>query len=254
MKYIFLILLFISITLAVTQTDYKCGDSLKLNTCSLSQSSSDGKTTNYVKACSKGKYCESDLASSYNVCIKRRSLLEIGDKCVTGSECSTDTCSNEKCVGASEGSDCKYDSNCDKGLCCSNKKCTKYVDEGAACSGDSNCKAGYVYANSVCTLQFSIETGSASSHPLACKSNFEYEGKCAEVVSVSQCVAGETCTVTMTTSAASDTSVTKTDCSDDDYTEDCKYYQWRLDRLSEWKNYLDEYNKKVDDFKGDEDL
>ena len=58
----------------------------------------------------------------------------------------------------------------------------------------------------------------------------------------------------MTTSAASDTSVTKTDCSDDDYTEDCKYYQWRLDRLSEWKNYLDEYNKKVDDFKGDEDL
>lgn len=136
MKDILPILLFILFSFSLSEDVYKCSDDLKLKTCYLSETSSDAKTTtHYVKACPKGQYCEEDLSVSYNVCIERKSLLEIGDKCITGNECITGQCTNEKCVGIAEGSKCIKDSNCDKGLYCDTnlqkKVCTKYIDEGA---------------------------------------------------------------------------------------------------------------------------
>ena len=193
MKYI--LLLTLSLSLSLCEKVYKCGDDLKLDTCYISQASSDKTTTTYyLSACSKGKYCQEDgLDVSYSICIKRKNNLEIGDKCLIGNECITGTCTEGKCVGSKEGNQCNTDSNCDIGLYCetiSNKNvCTKYVDAGGSCTGSDTyrpCKAGYVCANNQCTLQFSIENGSASTNPFACKSKFSYGGKCAEVVSVSQ--------------------------------------------------------------------
>ena len=258
MKSIFFLTIFIiSFTFILSEKFYKCGEDLELDTCYIVDYPDKDTTNYYLKACPKGKYCEQDLSYSYNTCVKRKSYLDIGDKCVIDSECITGQCSDKKCKGTAEGGKCDSDKECDKGLYCDSHKCTKYVDEGGKCSGTSSykpCKAGYVCANSVCTLQFSIANGEKCDNILACKSRFIYDGKCAQVASVSQCVNGKECTVKITTKADSDTTVTAYDCNDNEYSTDCAHYQWELDRLSAWKDYLEEFEKKIDDIKGDEDL
>ena len=253
----FLTIFFISFTFILSVENYKCGEDLELDTCYIVEKPDKSTTNYYLKACPKGKYCETELDYSYNTCVKRKSYLDIGDKCAIKSECITGQCSDKKCIGTAEGGACDSDKECDKGLYCESNKCAKYVDEGGQCSGTSSykpCKAGYVCANSVCTQQFSIANGAASDNSLACKSNFVYDGKCAQVASVSQCVNGKECTVKITTAADSDTTVTAYDCYTNDNTNDCAYYQWQVDRLSAWKDYLEEFEKKIDDIKGDEDL
>ena len=49
----------------------------------------------------------------------------------------------------------------------------------------------------------------------------------------------------MDSHAASDTDVTANDCDDNESESDCAYYQWYLDRLSAWKDYLEEFNNQM---------
>ena len=244
---------------------YKCGNSLNINTCYLSQPSSDGDTiTYYLSACSKGKYCqESNIKYTYNLCTKRNSLLSTGKKCSVGNECQSGICEGEKCSLRAEGSLCETDSNCEPNLFCDDSratpKCSPYIDEDKKCKiideyNAKPCKAGYICANGKCIQQFSLNNGNITDNKFACKSNFMYKGKCAEVVSVSQCIKGQVCSVKLTVSKESDTELKAKDCDDNEDTNDCAYYQWYYDRLSAWKEYYEEFNKTIDEIKTDEEL
>ena len=116
------------------------------------------------------------------------------------------------------------------------------------------CKAGYICANGKCIQQFSLNNGNITDNKFACKSNFMYKGKCAEVVSVSQCIKGQVCSVKLTVSKESDTELKANDCDDNEDTNDCAYYQWYYDRLRAWKEYYEEFNKTIDEIKTDEEL
>ena len=89
-KTLILLLCLVSYSLCTT---YKCADDLKLDTCYLSTS-----TDEYVKACATGKTCEETEGGAY-ACVKRKTLLEEGDKCIVDEECQSDLCKDKKCTG-----------------------------------------------------------------------------------------------------------------------------------------------------------
>ncbi len=80
---------------------YKCADELKLDTCYL-ESGSD----TYVKACGKGKTCEQTEGGAY-ACVKRKNLLEEGDKCIVDEECQSGVCKDKKCTVLKDGDHAK---------------------------------------------------------------------------------------------------------------------------------------------------
>lgn len=279
-KTLILLLCLVSYSLCTT---YKCADDLKLDTCYLSTS-----TGKYVKACGKGKTCKSTDGGAY-ACVKRKTLLEEGDKCITDEECQSDLCKDKKCTVLKDGDTCKDDENCGNGSYCKRPKdstgsytCAKYLAPGADCDTAEDpyaeCPAGYQCIKAgdstkkTCVQYYSLADGTAIDEndkyyePNVCKSNLVFEKTdntyaCGTVKSVTACTVDPNnsniayCTVGVKFDGTNDNEIQK-QCGDygtDDSGNTIFKCPYKVNE-EEFKAYVEVYEKKLKDILEDEDI
>ena len=259
---------------------YKCADDLKLDTCYLSTS-----TGKYVKACGKGKTCKYTDGGAY-ACVKRKTLLEEGDKCITDEECQSDLCKDKKCTVLKDGDTCEDDENCGNGSYCKQPKdstgsytCAKYLAPGADCDTSEDpyakCTIGYTCVQAgdstkkTCVQYYSLDDGTIindgdDDSNKACKSNYVFEKTdgnyaCGTVKNSTECSEDSSgdyiCTVGVTFSATDDNKVEK-NCYDEWVSGTTIYtcpYKVRTN-ANEFSAYVEEYGKKLKEILEDEDI
>ena len=259
---------------------YKCADELKLDTCYL-ESGSD----TYVKACGKGKTCEETEGGAY-ACVKRKNLLEEGDKCIVDEECQSNLCKDKKCTVLKDGDTCKeyQDKNCGNGSYCKEPKdstgsytCAKYLAPGADCNTAEDpyakCITGYSCVQAgdstkkTCVQFYSLDDGTVLNYfnyyeaKKTCKSGdivqkSNGDNACGTVKNVTECSddgSGDySCTVGVTFSATEDYKF-DINCIDAVWgseTIKCPY----IVRTDEFNAYVEEYGKKLKEILEDEDI
>lgn len=62
-----------------------------------------------------------------------------GDKCSSNSNCASNSCVSEKCVGKAQDASCVSHAECAKGLACISQKCTAQRKTDEACTTDYDC-------------------------------------------------------------------------------------------------------------------
>ena len=242
---------------------YKCGDDLKIDACMLVNTEISGdkkETTIYVKACSKGKVCQSISGErEISFCVKKDKFIKDGKSCKVSAECESNNCINGKCAYIQDGNQCESDDNCDKGSYCKGnedeiKVCAALGDVGAQCNYDSNCKIGLmcnIYQSpSICTEMFSLKDGDESSEEFLCQSGVTINGVCASTTSVNTtCDDNHKCKITYT---ESNMNVNEDiNCLNDEIVFNYLYcpVQSNSDKL---KNYIDVYKKELNQLKDDD--
>ena len=234
-SYSIILLALVSIILANEKTKvYKCGDELKLDTCYLHYST-ETESIYYYKACRKGRYCEYDDAyEGFGQCIKIPAGLDEGDKCLVSMECKTGICdqNKKKCVFVADGAECKSNENCGYKSFCQRYtegterkgKCAPLIEEGQSCKDDkgvvSECKIGLLCGavdgatDYTCIKMYSVDDG--------------------KTVTVSEDYdEGQLCK-----------------SGDVDYSDNkCREKE---EKATEWKNYVDAFQKELDDGMDDE--
>ena len=258
---------------------YKCADELKLDTCYLSTS-----TYTYVKACGKGKTCEQTKGGAY-ACVKRKNLLEEGDKCIDDKECQSGVCKDKKCTVLKDGDTCKqyHHENCGNGSYCKRPKdstgsytCTKYLAPGADCNTAEDpyaqCPIGYQCIKAgdstkkTCVQFYSLDDGTVINNfnyddetKKTCKSGYIFpksngDNACGTVKNVTECSddgSGDyLCTVGVTFSATEDNKFDINCINEDSETKKCPY----IVRTDEFNAYVEEYGKKLKEILEDEDI
>ena len=266
---------------------YKCADELKLDTCKLSTS-----TYTYVKACGKGKTCEHTEGGAY-ACVKRKNLLEEGDKCIVDEECQSGVCKDKKCTVLKDGDTCKqyHNENCGNGSYCKQPKdsagsytCAKYLAPGADCNTAEDpyarCPIGYQCIKAgdstkkTCVQYYSLADGTAIDGDYddenynvlnACKSKFVFAkadstSACGSVKNVTECVVDPSnsnrayCTVGITFDGTTDNKMEKECSSHRDDSGNLKF-ECRYEVSSqEFNAYVEEYGKKLKEILEDEDI
>ena len=109
------------------------------------------------------------------------SKRNIGEKCIRNEECKTGVCSSDKkCIGASDGQDCKFQSTCDNNSYCSILglgKCTSFKNPGDSCIVSYECPYGYICGGNstkptsgTCMRMYSVENGQTVSDKVLCQS------------------------------------------------------------------------------------
>lgn len=266
---------------------YKCADELKLDTCYLSTS-----TYTYVKACGKGKTCEQTGGGAY-ACVKRKNLLEEGDKCIDDKECQSGVCKDKKCTVLKDGDTCKqyHDENCGNGSYCKEPKdsngsytCAKYLAPGADCNTAEDpyaqCITGYECIKAgdstkkTCVQYYSLADGTAIDgnyddeyyHVLnACKSKFVFAkadstSACGSIKNVTECVVDPSnsnrayCTVGITFDGTTDNKMEKKCRTDEDDSGNLKFECPYEVSSQEFNAYVEEYGKKLKEILEDEDI
>ena len=259
MKSFSIVLLLLAISSIYSSTVYKCGSDLKLDTCYLEDTENVGediKKTIYVDACPKGKVCNErggpDLSLT-SQCIKVKYPLEEGKKCASNSECISGKCDNDKCAAADEGGKCAQDRECKLGLYClgetDNKTCKKYLGKDATCGDDTAlCGLGLYCYDSKCTPMYSLDNGKATNIDELCKSGHSYSNngvaQCGEVKSVGTC--------SNTTSRAELVLTFESDYTTTCFCP-CDNYRERLERKTEWNDYVKALTEEIDDILEDEE-
>ena len=260
---------------------YKCADELKLDTCYLSTS-----TYTYVKACGKGKTCELTEGGAH-ACVKRKNLLEEGDKCIDDEECQSGVCKDKKCTVLKDGDTCKqyHDENCGNGSYCKKPKdstgsytCTKYLAPGADCNTAEDpyarCPIGYECIKAgdstkkTCVQFYSLDDGTVINNynfnyddeaKKTCKSGYIFpksngDNACGTVKNATECSddgSGDySCTVGVTFSATEDNKFNIYCIDEDSETKKCPY----IVRTDEFNAYVEEYGKKLKEILEDEDI
>ena len=247
---------------------YKCASDLKLDTCYLKQESGtedDSFTTYYVDGCPKGKSCEGSIYPYAYQCVKRKSLLKEGKKCITASECLSNKCENEKCTTVAEGSKCTSGSGasewCTLGSYCDgfgeDAVCKAYAAKDASCS-DAKCRPGLVCSNDKCVVQYSLENGAETNNYDACKSGHSYytgtgnEKKCGVVKTAPTCEAGDT-TKDATITFASDVTVQCKCTASMAYLDECSTLQDDLNTQEAMNAFSAEFAEQIEDILNDDD-
>ncbi len=270
---IFLCLL--SFILSNEFTEYKCASNIKLDTCYFWIEKEDGKKVYYVDGCGKGKIC-TDVGEVYQ-CVKRKTLLEEGDKCELAEECQSGLCSSNKCIVKKEGEACTEYRNCGEGLYCRTKDdagtCQKFLKEGDECeSADYDylkCQTGFSCSlnrdntKMVCTKYYSLDDGAKvdDDHSSLCKSGSIYnkDGQyyCATIKSQSQCKENSgsyTYDLTLSLGGATDEVIAQPNGCHCDSPNKCEYYGYSLsDTSKEFTDYKEAYLKELDDLIKDDD-
>ena len=176
---IFVLVIFVS-CLYFSQEKTKCADDLKLDTCYVYGKEGETSVT-YVKACSKGKVCETD--EGVGTCVKYKRKLEEGKKCESNVECLSGICKDKKCSVLKDGDTCESRDECGLSSYCKSsngeKKCAPLGGQGDYCINENDCKIGFDCNDqlSQCVEMFTGTNGYESRNPLICQSGTAHNYK-----------------------------------------------------------------------------
>lgn len=146
--------------------------------------SSKNKNFYSLTNCKKGEFCEYDylLKQEGNSSCKETYELLPGSKCNKDTQCLSQKCINNKCVGFEEGLNCTKHKDCDVGLACfSSQKCRKQIQltNNEPCTMSEECENNLGCSiKGKCIQYFSLDLGEDTSNSLFCRSGFSYGGKC----------------------------------------------------------------------------
>lgn len=110
------------------------------------------------------------------------------DYCRNSSDCISNNCSNNTCVGLSIGQNCTYDSQCGNTAFCNKNLtvCESKVSIGNACSNNKMCPNEAGCLEGVCTLFYSLAEGTLMVNNrlgIFCQSGYsDYDGYCEGLV------------------------------------------------------------------------
>eukprot|EP00826_Nyctotherus_ovalis_P027376 TRINITY_DN213_c0_g2_i1.p1 TRINITY_DN213_c0_g2~~TRINITY_DN213_c0_g2_i1.p1 ORF type:complete len:377 (-),score=52.44 TRINITY_DN213_c0_g2_i1:57-1151(-) len=153
---------------------YQCGQ-LADNECARMN-----ETHFVLKSCSKGTVCDFQISPKPSTC---KALLHSrfpGEYCTAGTECITNNCDKNICVGDKEGSTCHYNHECNPRLFCDGErgKCCSVAHENEYCESRKLCDSGLLCYDSKCIRIGSIKVGDSTDTPEACETLHMHEGIC----------------------------------------------------------------------------
>lgn len=187
------LLFFLPLTFSISTSDCEnivCGAGVTTDECV----SVEGSTVT-LYGCKAGYYCDYSmlgevgawqnvsckyLYNRINQCSTIKSNLPTGYVCCKDSECAQEKCSNNVCVGKSEGSSCSKSSQCKAGDYC-DSTCKSLKKVGDECSYDDQCAIGSVCNIKKCTKMFSLQPGDSADNDKACVSNFAHNSLCQNI-------------------------------------------------------------------------
>mmetsp|Transcript_11926 Transcript_11926/g.11991 ORF Transcript_11926/g.11991 Transcript_11926/m.11991 type:complete len:487 (+) Transcript_11926:503-1963(+) len=136
--------------------------------------------TFYAKTCSSGKSCPATRTSNSTCEDKPTAVRYAGDKCSSNSDCLSNKCDKNVCVGKAQGDSCEYIYDCNPGLYCNSgsSRCEAQLAADATCLDDYDCTNGLMCNLGACTLYFTLENGMQTDNvnnygfSMACKTGF----------------------------------------------------------------------------------
>ncbi|OMJ89219.1 hypothetical protein SteCoe_8698 [Stentor coeruleus] len=129
----------------------------------------------------KNTTCEQDITAT-TLCKVPDGSLYTGRKCCVSPNCNSTQCTNDRCEGISEGSECIDDEQCYPGYYCKEnsdsgiKICS--AAETEMCSRDNQCPIGYGCNNGYCMQFHTVEVARFVERDIFCTTNFSYGGRC----------------------------------------------------------------------------
>lgn len=252
----------LSVSLCDECSKYKCLDSSQVaddSICTIVESK-----TYSVRACPSGFKCSGIASINSLYCVNTYSLRNIGEKCIRNDECKTGVCSSDKkCIGASDGQDCKSHSVCDNNSYCSAKdlgKCASYQNPGDICIFSYQCPYGYIcganstkpFTSGTCMRMYSVENGQTVSDKKLCQSGLaNSQGVCYDTdypegsdKNPKACTQDSECSLQRIIGETKETINGECVCS---LTGD-KYCQYPT-KSSEYQNFVKVFKKEVEGFK-----
>jgi len=143
--------------------------------------------------CSSGTYCPFSYSNfTMNYACQAEATPVVTYHALPGMYCNTTlqcvsgvTCSSNKCVGLSSGTNCTTTSQCKQGYYCKNATCTALLAAGATCDYFTDyCTYGYECNSGKCEKILSIAPGSAVDHALCSSAGYSYMCRYAECYDV----------------------------------------------------------------------
>lgn len=130
----------------------------------------------YINKCKDNQFCNWNEDDLFDNLEYQASCKEIildkgypGDECNTIEDCKvieykssfSRSCTNGICRGFSENNPCDSSKQCDIGLTCSNKTCSKFIQPGEKCTGlkDEACNGLASCYKDICTEWYTLEEG-----------------------------------------------------------------------------------------------
>ena len=150
---------------------YNCNKDTASKVC-YSENTEQGIKTMTVKGCSYGEKCKIDN-NMLGTCTSSSLQLLPGLYCNDNSECVSNKCEHNNCIGNKEGEKCYSDIDCHVGLYCnSSEKCTHLLKVGDTCTKDVECVSNALCAYKKCREYLSAEEGEEVQSLFQCKSLF----------------------------------------------------------------------------------
>lgn len=161
-----------------------------------------------VSPCASGKYCPSASIQFSTItlgwknencvietvttqeCPTTVGKTNVGNYCCENTDCFTNICTNNKCIGKELNSICSSNLECKPNEYCKGitftdieqvGNCALSLEAGTPCNSDANCMIGHGCNQGTCTQLFSLEAGLVSENKKFCKSDFRVGDHCEQL-------------------------------------------------------------------------
>ena len=247
-----------------------CASKLELDTCYLESKTVENgveKVTEFYGKCKPKERCVlgKDAGGVYR-CIKFGLQLKRGENCLVNEECRSEICKNKKCSFLNDGELCDGSDQCAYGSRCrypnadySQKKvCSKYAFENEQCDGHHDKLECLPYLacgkDNKCVKKYSLEDGTQTVEPEACKSGMAHTFPSGQTICVSDfkvndgCPNNQKCVITYKYGDMTGQEEPKCTYKSDGETKTCDYYRGS----PEMNEYIKLYREKLEELDDDD--